>query len=103
MERKPLFRVGEQVRIVKPSNPKISWDQGGIMNRLIGEVRTVIRVTNAYCNVSNDGRSIGSWSFSFDCLEKLEQPEPMNSNDEEDDDSEYVYDCRGEIYFAKMP
>jgi len=94
MERKPLFRVGEQVRIVKPERPIISWDQNGDMERLVGEVRTVIRVTNSYCCVNNDGRAIGNWAFSFDCLEKVEQP--MNSNNEENDESEYVTDWRGE-------
>ncbi len=96
MERKPLFRVGEQVRIVKPERPIISWDQNGDMERLVGEVRTIIRVTNSYCSVNNDGRAIGNWAFSFDCLEKVEQPETTNSNDEEDDDSEYVIDAEGE-------
>jgi hypothetical protein len=96
MERKPLFRVGEQVRIVKPLRPRIEWDFRGNMLKLVGEVRTIIRVTNAYCNVSNDGSHNDSWAFSFDCLEKLEQPEPMNSNDDEDDDSEYVIDAEGE-------
>lgn len=96
MERKPLFRVGEQVRIVKPSNPRMEWDFQGNMLKLVGEVRTIVEVDEHYCHVSDDGRLDGHWYFSFDCLEKLEQPETEDSNDEEEDESEYVYDCRGE-------
>ena len=96
MELKPLFCVGDRVRIVKPENPRIEWDSQGNMLKLVGEVRTVIRVTDEYCHVSNDGRPLSHWAFSFDCLEKVDQPETMNSNDDEDDDSEYVYDFRGD-------
>ena len=96
MESKPLFRVGEQVRIVKPSRPAIIWNDLGEMDHLNGQIRTIIQVFEDRCYVDNDGRRVGNWSLSFDCLVKIEQPEPMNSNDEEDDDSEYVTDWRGE-------
>jgi hypothetical protein len=96
MERKPLFRVGEQVRIVKPSNPRIEWDFQGDMLKLVGQVRTIVEVDKSHCHVSDDGRPGGHWYFSFDCLEKLDQLEPVNSNDEEDDDSEYVIDAEGD-------
>lgn len=96
MERKPLFRVGEQVRIVKPSRPAIIWNELGQMDHLNGKIRTIIQVFEDRCYVDNDGRNSGNWSLSFDCLVKIEQPEPMNSNDEEDDDSEYVIDAEGE-------
>jgi len=96
MESKPLFRVGEQVRIVKPSRPAIIWNDLGEMDHLKGQIRTIVQVFEDRCYVDNDGRRVGNWSLSFDCLVKIEQPEPMNSNDEEDDDSEYVTDWRGE-------
>lgn len=66
------------------------------MERLVWQVRTVIRVTDEYCNLSNDGRPSGRWAFSFDCLEKVNQLETMNSNEEENDESEYVIDVNGE-------
>lgn len=99
MESKPLFRVGEQVRIVKPSRPAIIWNDLGEMDHLKGQIRTIVQVFEDRCYVDNDGRRVGNWSLSFDCLVKIEQKEPMNSNDEEDDDSEYVIDAEG----AKIP